>query len=123
MYCRPSHELTKNIITCLCIRFKTYQSVFELRMFLASRGIAPGKQTKAEHLGGGGGQIKCREMNVTPTRNHLNHNYTLNTYSRILETVTREKYIGITVSNDLKGHCIEFKYYADGIHAGLTPPG
>ena len=23
----------------------------------------------------------------------------------------------------LKGHCIEFKYYADGIHAGLTPPG
>ena len=24
---------------------------------------------------------------------------------------------------DLKGHCIEFKYYADGIHTGLTPPG
>ena len=23
----------------------------------------------------------------------------------------------------LKGHCIEFKYYADGIHSGLTPPG
>ena len=23
----------------------------------------------------------------------------------------------------LKGHCIEFKYYADGIHCGLTPPG
>ena len=23
----------------------------------------------------------------------------------------------------LKGHCIEFKYYADGIHVGLTPPG
>ena len=22
----------------------------------------------------------------------------------------------------LKGHCIEFKYYADGIHSGLTPP-
>ena len=21
----------------------------------------------------------------------------------------------------LKGHCIEFKYYADGIHSGLTP--
>ena len=25
--------------------------------------------------------------------------------------------------NMLKGHCIEFKYYADGIHSGLTPPG
>ena len=23
----------------------------------------------------------------------------------------------------LKGHCIEFKDYADGIHSGLTPPG
>ena len=23
----------------------------------------------------------------------------------------------------LKVHCIEFKYYADGIHSGLTPPG
>ena len=23
----------------------------------------------------------------------------------------------------LKGHCIEFKYYAEGIHSGLTPPG
>ena len=23
----------------------------------------------------------------------------------------------------LKGHCIEFKYYADGIHSGLTLPG
>ena len=23
----------------------------------------------------------------------------------------------------LKGHCIEFKYYADGKHSGLTPPG
>ena len=23
----------------------------------------------------------------------------------------------------LKGHCIEFKYNADGIHSGLTPPG
>ena len=22
-----------------------------------------------------------------------------------------------------KGHCIEFKYYADGIYYGLTPPG
>ena len=26
-------------------------------------------------------------------------------------------------SPQLKGHCIEFKYYADGIHSGLTPPG
>ena len=23
---------------------------------------------------------------------------------------------------NLNGHCIEFKYYADGIHSGLTPP-
>ena len=23
----------------------------------------------------------------------------------------------------LKGHCIAFKYYADGIKFGLTPPG
>ena len=27
------------------------------------------------------------------------------------------------LQNDLKGHCIEFKYYANGIHSGLTPPG
>ena len=26
-------------------------------------------------------------------------------------------------SGTLKGHCIEFKYYADGIHSRLTPPG
>ena len=30
------------------------------------------------------------------------------------------KYIVLRI---LKGHCIEFKYYADGIHSGLTPPG
>ena len=24
--------------------------------------------------------------------------------------------------SDLKGHCIELKYYADGIHYGLTSP-
>ena len=24
---------------------------------------------------------------------------------------------------ELKGHCIEFKYYADGIHSDLTPLG
>ena len=29
----------------------------------------------------------------------------------------------IEVFKILKGHCIEFKYYADGIHTGLTPPG
>ena len=23
----------------------------------------------------------------------------------------------------LKGHCIEFKFYADDIHSGLIPPG
>ena len=31
--------------------------------------------------------------------------------------------MGVLIWNDLKGHCIEFKYYADGIHSGLTPPG
>ena len=25
--------------------------------------------------------------------------------------------------SNLKGLCIEFKYYADGIHSGFTPPG
>ena len=27
------------------------------------------------------------------------------------------------IVHSLKGQCIEFKYYADGIHSGLTPPG
>ena len=27
------------------------------------------------------------------------------------------------MSSVLNGGCIEFKYYADGIHSGLTPPG
>ena len=27
------------------------------------------------------------------------------------------------IEYQLKGHCIELKYYADGIHSGLTPPG
>ena len=29
----------------------------------------------------------------------------------------------INAACTLKGHYIEFKYYADGIHYGLTPPG
>ena len=33
------------------------------------------------------------------------------------------KWHHITWLGSLKGHCIEFKYYADGIHSGLTPPG
>ena len=28
-----------------------------------------------------------------------------------------------SAQDHLKRHCIEFKYYADGIHSGLTPPG
>ena len=35
--------------------------------------------------------------------------------SKAFDTVCR--------NNLLKGHCIEFKYYADGIHSGLIPPG
>ena len=42
---------------------------------------------------------KCYIMNITRTRNHLTHNYSLNNH--ILQTVTREKYLGITISNDL----------------------
>ena len=42
---------------------------------------------------------KCYLMNITRTRNHLTHNYSVN--SHILRTVNREKYIGITISNDL----------------------
>ena len=35
----------------------------------------------------------------------------------------RPKSSRATFFSRLKGHCIEFKYYADGIHSGLTPPG
>ncbi len=42
---------------------------------------------------------KCYLMNITRTRKHLTHNYSLNTH--ILQTITREKYLGITISNDL----------------------
>ena len=42
---------------------------------------------------------KCYLMNIARTRNHLTHNYSLNNH--ILQTVTREKYMGITISNDL----------------------
>ena len=38
----------------------------------------------------------------------------------------RDEYVRVTGDESLamlKGHCIEFKYYADGIHSGLTPPG
>ena len=40
----------------------------------------------------------------------------------IQATLLLNKTIG-TPSAVLKGHCIEFKYYADGVHSGLTPPG
>ena len=39
---------------------------------------------------------------------------------------TRMYTVGIVFefySAPLKWGCIEFKYYADGIHSGLTPPG
>ena len=43
---------------------------------------------------------KCYAMNIfTRTRNHRTHNYSQN--SHILPTVTRVKYLGITISNDL----------------------
>ena len=31
--------------------------------------------------------------------------------------------ISLRVAGPLKRGCIEFRYYADGIHSGLTPPG
>ena len=40
---------------------------------------------------------KCYLMNITRNRNHLTQNYSLNNH--ILQTVTREKYLGITISN------------------------
>ena len=39
---------------------------------------------------------KCYLMNITRTRNHLTHNCSLNNH--ILQTVTREKYLGNTIS-------------------------
>ena len=45
---------------------------------------------------------KCYLINITRTRNHLTHNYSLNNH--ILPTVTREKYLGITISNDWSCH-------------------
>ena len=42
---------------------------------------------------------KCYLMNIARTRNHFTRNYSLNNH--ILQTVTREKYLGITISNDL----------------------
>ena len=42
---------------------------------------------------------KCYIMNITRTHNHLTHNNSLNNH--ILQTVTRGKYLGITISNDL----------------------
>ena len=42
---------------------------------------------------------KCYIMNITRTRTHFTHNYSLNNH--ILQTVTLEKYLGITMSNDL----------------------
>ena len=39
--------------------------------------------------------------------------------SSAMVTVFRSAKVGVA----LKGHCIEFKYYADGIHSGLTSPG
>ena len=42
---------------------------------------------------------KCYLMNITRTRNHITHNYSLK--SHIRQTVSREKCLGITISNDL----------------------
>ena len=53
-------------------------------------------------------------MNQTNIINHSSY-YDVDTFSTLADR-TKDCF---TV---LKGHCIEFKYYADGIHSGLTPP-
>ena len=45
----------------------------------------------------------------------------LNCFMLMYEHILDSFYVGQPFL--LKGHCIEFKYYADGIHSGLTPPG
>ena len=45
----------------------------------------------------------------------------LASFSSPWEAVTRMHINALSL--DLKRGCIEFKYYADGIHSGLTPPG
>ena len=54
---------------------------------------------KSAYMGISFNAKKCYLMNITRTRNHLTHNYSL--YSHIIQSVTREKYLGITISNDL----------------------
>ena len=45
-------------------------------------------------------------------------------HSKVLCCVSVTKWLVLFITiYHLKGHCIEFKYYADGIHSGLTPPG
>ena len=63
---------------------------------------------------GGGGRTDGRTYTQTDTETDTqtdghNDNYSIENNTKLF--------------NKLKGHCIEFKYYADGIHAGLTPPG
>ena len=40
-----------------------------------------------------------------------------------LKLLNADNLSGGSTTGNLKGYCIEFKYYADGIHSGLTPPG
>ena len=44
----------------------------------------------------------------------------LRLFCRCMPSVTSQ--LSMLALHKLKGHCIEFKYYADGIHSGLTPP-
>ena len=43
--------------------------------------------------------------------------------SRFITPLTFRDILPLSLGTLLKGHCIEFIYYADGIHSGLTPPG
>ena len=75
--------------------------------------------------------IDCKRLPVAPSESGLNrvkridqvglHNFLIRCHlsSLSFHVTTHESFWCIY----LKGHCIEFKYYADGIHSGLTPPG
>ena len=56
----------------------------------------------------------------------INHAFAqLNIRHSVIQTVNNmpDNVIDKIRTHNLKGHCIEFKYYADGIQSGLTPPG
>ena len=62
------------------------------------------------------GKIWCIHHTEFREKKYANGSFTLT-------QLARKPFDNQNPTVGLKGHCIEFKYYADGIHAGLTPPG